>query len=188
MTTTALYLGRFQPFHKGHFRLILGLRGKYDKVVIGLCSCQKHHTKRNPFTFWERYEMITNTLDRLYLGKDWYEIIPIPDIECPERWAQFVDAIFGKRDVVITNNPNTRDLFESIGDKVEGFPVERVYIGINHNQRYGSNKYGYTDVSGTKVRDSLSKDNVWQLMVPYTVLNYLISINAKDRIKQIYND
>ena len=186
---TALYLGRFQPFHLGHLQLIEGLSANYKKIVIGLCSCQKHGTRRNPFTFWDRYQMLHNTLSNnptLSMRKTKLEIIPIPDIECPEKWASFVHAIFGDYDVVITNNPDTKHLFESIGDKVEGYPKERVEC---HTFMHG---YGWLDVSGTIVRDCILSGLKYghydyHKFVPLEVWLYIEKHKLDLELKRIYN-
>jgi len=177
---TVLYLGRFQPFHLGHLQVLLKLKKEYAKVVVGLCSCQKHHTKRNPFTFWERYEMITRTLSNYYKDLGGFEIIPIPDIECPEKWSQFVHAIFKEYDLVITNNPNTRKLFESIGDKVESIPEQYCLVVDNLLVPHS-----------TLIRDSLAEGidgGTWMLMVPRPVVLYLLDLKAEDRLRQIYKE
>lgn len=165
---TALYLGRFQPFHLGHLSVVTNASVRYNKVVIGLCSCQKHHTKRNPFTFWERYEMIVNTLKDKGITN--YDIIPIPDIECPLRWAEFVKVICTDFDVVLSNNPNTRELFEKAGCEVKN-------IGIIHS------------VCATNIREGLwwypEKRWMWSTEVPNEVFKYIHSNELWKRVQSI---
>ena len=36
--TTALFIGRFAPAHKGHIAAVKKLLSEYDKVIIGLGS------------------------------------------------------------------------------------------------------------------------------------------------------
>ena len=61
----ALFLGRFQPFHNGHLRVVEYLSKNYDEVIIAVCSAQYAMTKRNPFTYFERHMMIEDTLSML---------------------------------------------------------------------------------------------------------------------------
>lgn len=187
---TALYLGRFQPFHNGHLRIIEDLTKRFDRVVIALCSSQKHNTKRNPFTVWERYQMIKNTLSKR-LRETQYEVIPMPDIECPERWADFTHAIFGDYDVVITNNSNIRKLFENRGDKVEG--TETKTVNIKRKKRNAPDYVDTVDISGTHIRDAIACDivdydisNDWIYCVPCEVSYYIKKIYGVERIKKLY--
>ncbi len=58
----AVYIGRFQPFHKAHLETLrLGLRIA-DIVVVGLGSAQESRTEKNPFTVVEREKMIQAAL------------------------------------------------------------------------------------------------------------------------------
>ena len=50
----ALYIGRFQPFHKGHLKILQKLAKKYDEIIIGIGSSQYSNTLENPFTSEER--------------------------------------------------------------------------------------------------------------------------------------
>ena len=178
--TTALYLGRFQPFHLGHLSVVKSISKKYDKTVIAICSAQHSHTKRNPFTYGERLKMIEDTLKDENVSN--YRIIPIPDIDCPKRWAEFCHAIFGDYDEVITNNSNTRKLFEDRGDKVKGVPIYQLEYETHF--RYIGNP-GWFKISGTFVRTRIRLDDgVWKV-VPSKVRHYLFKIKAHNRLKNI---
>ena len=39
---TALFIGRFQPLHKGHIAVIKNLMKKYDKVLVGIGSAENY--------------------------------------------------------------------------------------------------------------------------------------------------
>jgi len=171
----ALYLGRFQPFHMGHLNIIKGLAEKYDEVVIGLCSAQCSHTLRNPFTYVERYQMITLALSEVNIHN--YKIVPIPDINHWDRWADFCNEIFGEYDVVVTNNPDTRKLFEKRGDKVEGFKITK---------RDGAS------ITGTRTREVMSKsehDVYWwkqlKVLVPEAVYYYIRFQSLELRMRKL---
>lgn len=70
-----LFIGRFQPFHKGHEELINTVLQKGKKVLIGLR--ETGIDENNPYTYEERAEMIRD----VYPDKDNVKIIKIPDIE-----------------------------------------------------------------------------------------------------------
>ena len=73
-----LYIGRFQPFHKGHKSIVEAALKQCDKLIIGIGSSQEIRTKRNPFSYEEREQMIL----RSFFAEELYSriiIIPIPD-------------------------------------------------------------------------------------------------------------
>lgn len=151
--TTALFLGRFQPFHLGHLHVIREALTKYDNIKIAICSSQEHHTDRNPYTVWERYDMIHNSLQEAGIFR--YEVIPIPDLHNPERWTEFITVIFGECDVVYTNNPDTSALFKSIGVKVEG------------------TSFGADGVCSTMIREHIKHNLDVSFYVPPYVIEFL---------------
>lgn len=59
---TAIYIGRFQPFHNGHMRAIEHALRTVDRVVIILGSAQSPRTVKNPFTVDERMMMIRSAV------------------------------------------------------------------------------------------------------------------------------
>ena len=49
---TALFIGRFQPFHSGHVDAIKQISEK--EIIIGIGSSQYSGTDDNPYSFEER--------------------------------------------------------------------------------------------------------------------------------------
>jgi bifunctional NMN adenylyltransferase/nudix hydrolase len=58
----AILIGRFQPFHFGHQRLVEHALRSADRVVIVVGSDKQHRSVKNPFTFEERERMIRGCL------------------------------------------------------------------------------------------------------------------------------
>ena len=83
--TRAFFIGRFQPFHKGHLAMVKRILQSNDELVIGIGSAQYSHTGENPFTGGERYEMIKRALDAE--GIHDYHIVPIPDTHVHSVWV-----------------------------------------------------------------------------------------------------
>ena len=65
----SLFIGRFQPFHKGHQLIIKKIKNNFEKINIGIGSSQYHHTITNPFTSDERKLMIKKSLEEIWYGK-----------------------------------------------------------------------------------------------------------------------
>jgi len=159
----ALFIGRFQPFHKGHLKLIVNLYKKYNKIMIGIGSSQYSHKKDNPFTSDERKKMISETLKANNVKN--FQIILIPDIHNPPKWVEHVLQLTNDFDVVITNNSFTKKLFEEKGFKVRSTDL------------YDKDKF-----SGTVIRKKMINNENWIDLVPETVYDYIKNIDMKKRL------
>ena len=73
---TASLLGRWQPFHDGHFELILRAYEKVDQVIIYVKDV--HKIGDNPFTFTKVKKIIDKRLS--YLFKNRYKVVLAPNI------------------------------------------------------------------------------------------------------------
>ena len=58
MFTDLVYIGRFQPFHNEHLRVIEQALTKCDHLVLVIGSCNVARSTKNPFTAEEREAMI----------------------------------------------------------------------------------------------------------------------------------
>lgn len=63
MCTCALFIGRFQPFHRGHMSALQDiLQTGYDHVVLIVGSANISRTDNNPWTYTERELLIRTCL------------------------------------------------------------------------------------------------------------------------------
>jgi nicotinamide-nucleotide adenylyltransferase len=159
----ALFIGRFQPFHKGHLKVIQNASNQYNEVIIGIGSSQYGHTLDNPFTSDERKQMIQKSLKKIDVNN--YKIIFIPDIHNPPKWADHVLSIFSDFDVIITNNSLTKRLFLEKGYSVEKTPL------------YDKHRF-----SGKEIRRRMMKGEQWKNLVPTEVNNLIKEINGTQRL------
>jgi len=161
--TTGLFIGRFQPFHKGHLQDIKDALNEVDELIIAIGSSQFSHTEENPFSVEERIEMIEDTLMQNDISN--YTIFPIPDISDDERWVAHVSSIVPEFDVVFTGNAMTEKLFSERGYKVKRV---RMLEGIN----------------GTTIREMMLKNENWQELVPEEVAEFLEKIKGAERVRE----
>jgi len=161
-----LFIGRFQPFHKGHLKVIKYLLEKYDKIVIGIGSSQYKNISKNPFSSEERKRMIEKTLKNESLSE--YEIIDIPDIHNPPKWVDHVLSIFSDFEVVASNNDFTKELFQKKGYKVVDTPI-----------------FDGEHLSGKNIRKRIKNNEEWRDLVPNPVLAIIKKINGIKRIKNL---
>jgi len=130
----ALYIGRFQPFHLGHFAALKYILREEKEVVLAIGSSQHSHTIENPFTLGERIEMIYATLkeEGIY---DRVVISSVPDVERHYIWVELVLQNCPKFNVVYTNDPLTTLLFMEKRYEVKPIPFyEREKYEAKKNQ------------------------------------------------------
>lgn len=120
-TRVGLIVGRFQPLHWGHVRLIEWIRADGARPLVGLGSSQFSHTRENPFTADERRRMI-QAADQA-LGLKVGAVEEVPDIFDDTRWVQHVEGCVGHFDVVYSNNEWTSGLFTAAGYEVRPAPL-----------------------------------------------------------------
>jgi len=116
-----LIVGRFQPVHWGHVRLIEWIRADGAVPHVGIGSSQFSHTRENPFTAPERRRMI-EAADRA-LGLKVGAVSEVPDIFDDTRWVEHVEGCVGAFDVVYSNNEWTAGLFTAAGYEVRPAPL-----------------------------------------------------------------
>lgn len=115
---TALFIGRFQPFHNGHASVLEQMqRDGITHAIIGVGSSQYSRTDDNPFTYEQRRAMIHSALEGR-TGIPSFEVIAIPDIHNPPKWVAHVNSLVPEYDVVYTGNPVVQDLFKSDGANI----------------------------------------------------------------------
>src|SRR3989338_528293 len=96
--TTALFLGRFQPFHLGHLYVIKEALKEADKIIIGVAYNEGADKNENPFSVKERIDMIDLALPANDVSN--YTVFPVPDNEDDGRWVEELEALLPKFDVV----------------------------------------------------------------------------------------
>lgn len=161
----ALFIGRFQPFHKGHLYVIKTMQNDFDQISIGIGSSQYSHTKKNPFSFSERKMMINQVLTASDIS---YSLYAIPDIHDPPRWLSHVQSIVPCFDVIVTNNAFTETLCNK-----QNIPV----IKTGFHQK--------NTCSGSEIRRRIACQQPWQHLVPPAVKDIILSIDGVKRIQQL---
>lgn len=162
----ALFIGRFQPFHNGHLRLLQNVADEYDELIIGIGSSQYKYTIDNPFTLNERKSMIEQSLKDANINN--YNIFPIPDIHNLPKWVSHVESLIADFDIVISNNTLTKRLFSQKGYRIKETPW--------------FNRYQY---SGKEIRRRMINDESWKNLVPTQVYMIVMEIKGVERLKQL---
>lgn len=162
----ALFIGRFQPFHRGHLLVLQQLSTQYKEIIIGIGSSQESNTQENPFSEQERKLMITRSLEAVGIHE--YRVVSIPDIHDPPHWVDHVCNIVSDFDAVIANNPFTRKLFSEKGYVVKG------------TARFQRNLY-----SGKEIRRRMAQKEPWEDLVPEAVVRIMKEIDGAQRVQHL---
>ena len=161
-----LLIGRFQPFHKGHFEVIKEIASRVDKLIIGIGSAQESHTFEDPFTAGERHLMISESLNQAGIVN--YYLIPIVDIHRYSVWVAHVKSLVPPFDAIYTNNDLTARLFKEAG------------VEVRRPALYDREKY-----SGHSVRQIMAEDGDWKSFVPEGTIRVMEEIDGATRVKEL---
>lgn len=151
-----LYIGRFQPFHRGHLSVVREALKHCDKLVIAIGSAQEDRTKKNPFSFEERKIFIWRSLWGL---NERVVIVPVKDrIEYSDdgSWGQYVlDCVEKECGLRPTINFEGAELCRSTW--FDGIDIERVVFNRE-----------IVPISATAVRNAILADdyNAFAEMTP----------------------
>lgn len=87
---TGLFVGRFQPFHRGHERVVRKMLEECETIIIAIGSAQEFGTEKNPFRYEYRRNMIQKTFPE-YFNR--IIILGVADRKNPsedETWGEYL--------------------------------------------------------------------------------------------------
>ena len=103
-----VYIGRFQPLHNGHVRIIQDISQLAEQVIVIIGSKSNPVTIKNPFSYEERVEIIATSTHVIYMqvyGVEDYdyddfkwisEVTQIVNNECDEQKLKIAIAGYNK--------------------------------------------------------------------------------------------
>ena len=163
-----LMMGRFQPFHLGHLKLVKQILDKCDEVIIAITSSQFNYLEKDPFTAGERIEMIHNSLTEEDIDLKKCFVISIENQFNIATWASYLTSALPSFDKVYSGNDYVAMLLADSGiDVVKPKFLEREQF------------------NATKLRSMIISDDNWKDSVPNAVYEFLTKINAKNRLEVI---
>jgi nicotinamide-nucleotide adenylyltransferase len=178
---TALWVGRFQFPHHGHFDGAKQIQEEgIEKILIGVGSAQEKNTLKNPFTFKERKDMLDLGLKKT-LSID-YEIVALPDMPTDAQWVDHIAELF----------PGEKE--GSWEDKKVGskYSFENVFSGNPWVQKCFNNYATCNTLDENRV--SLSASTLREKLGQYEdvsygtypeIVEYLKKVNGQKRLEQL---
>lgn len=172
-----LICGRFQPIHRGHVELIKTALKECDTLVIAVGSAQEYGTKKNPFDFETRKELILRSLWGVY-NKN-VVIIGVNDrknIVDDSSWGKYlISQVIDQTGLVPTVNFTGKE-------EVRSHWFDEVPIIQQEVDR------DILPISATEVRQAILDDD-YVKFVELTPPGLWLQYNKiQDKLKEIYND
>lgn len=163
--TRGFYIGRFQPYHNGHHRMVKRIAEDVDELVLGIGSAGDSHSRHDPFTAGERIMMITKSLVDFDLVT---YAVPIEDLDRNSVWVSHVQSMSPDFDVAYSNNPLVIQLFDEAGVEVRQSPM-----------------FNREVLEGTELRERMVEDENWRNLVPDPVVEVVEETNGIERIQRV---
>ena len=164
---TALFIGRFQPFHKGHLEIIKTILKSNDKVIIVIGSAEKNFLPKNPLTAGERHQIITEALDEAKITPDKYYIIPIRNINNYALWVHHLNMYLPPYQQVYTGSDIVKACYST--HQAEIMEIDKRHL----------------EISATKIRKAMIKDDPWEEFVPKSTAKTLHNWEIPTRVRTI---
>lgn len=174
--------GRFQGLHLGHMEYLLAGKQRCKYLIIGIANPDKSLTAfseenphrstelANPFTYYERFEMIRGAMQESGISLNEFSIVPFP-INYPEYLFNYVPS---KATYYITIYDawglKKKQVLEELGCKTE------VMWRRTPEQK---------PISGTRIRTLIADNGEWKALVPPFVYNYITENGIDQRIRDI---
>jgi len=170
---TGLFIGRFQPLHKGHIDIIKKILKENKQIIIVVGSAEKNYVPENPMTAGERVLLIDETLKAEHINPSRYCIIPVRNIDNYALWVDHLNLYVPPYNAIYTGSPIVKACYEGAQSKHKLIKIKRT-----------------RPVSGTAIRLSMlaetpNKTKDWEKMVPKKTAELLKKLGLPKRIKQI---
>ena len=179
MIQTGVIHGRFQVLHNDHLKYLLAGKARCEHLVVGITNpdpsltktdtadLKRSSDKANPFTYFQRYQIVRAALTHHGLGEEQFSVVPFP-INFPELYRHYLplDATFF---LTIYDEWGERKLalFQSLG-----LTTEVLW------RRTSATK----GLSATDIREKIAAGEPWQHQVPPGVAEIIKKSMGSDSI------
>lgn len=172
--------GRFQLFHNDHLNYALLAKEQCKKLIVGITSPEnatlireevdphRSEASANPFTYYERYNMVKLALLEAGVKREDFEIVPYP-IERPEVLSNYV--------------PLTATSFFTIYDRWGYEKLERLKsLGYGTVVLFDDRE---KKMCSTDIREKIAFGTEWKDMVPNAVYKYIIENRLTEKVLKV---
>ncbi len=116
-----LFIGRFQPFHKGHLFALRYAESRCKRLIIGIGSSNQSGTERDPISAAGRIRIIKAALGPQEIDRrkiSFMRIMQIPDFNDNDVWFRYIMSREPDIEVVFSRHWLVKKIFREHGIKV----------------------------------------------------------------------
>lgn len=205
-----VFIGRFQPFHNGHKRVIDRALELADNVLVLVGSSNRSRSIRNPFTFEERKDMIERTyskvnsaherVERYVAGTQIYDFLPrvkvrpLDDVMYnDDRWIEQVQRTVTRELLEIANRETPNVYLSGTNDirvGLIGCEKDHTSYYLKLFPTWGNEGVEFYDpINATDIRDDFFKGGEnYETYVPLQVYEQLEAFRETDTYVDIVNE
>ncbi len=110
-----LFMGRFQPFHKGHLHALEFASSLCRHIVIGVGSSQEDGTASNPLPSEKRIRIIKAGIRKARTVKADVRFMEVPDFRDNDLWFRYIMGKEPGISVVFSRNRLVKSIFRKHG-------------------------------------------------------------------------
>lgn len=167
---SALYIGRFQPFHLGHLSIVKRAVEENERVIIAIGSAEKNFLPQNPLTSSERFVLIEEILKDEGIPNEKFCIVPVRNINNYALWVNHVNLLVPPYDKLYTGSKIVEICY-----KHNPVTFEKI---VKIERKDG--------ISATEIRDKMKDDEDWEKLVPKKAVELLKKWEIPKRLKKTY--
>lgn len=165
---SALFIGRFQPFHNGHLHIVEEMLKKNDRAILIIGSAEKNFVPKNPLTAGERYQLIEAGLTEAKIPRERFCIIPVRNINNYALWVNHINMYAPPYSSLYTGSDLVKACYST--HHVDIHQIDRRHLNI----------------SATEVRQAMAQgSDKWTSMLPKSVASLLKEWQIPLRIQTI---
>lgn len=169
-------LGRLQPLHTMHLQYLLAAAEQCEHLVVGITNPIRHNVfesvsdpprslpESNPFSYFERYLMVRDSLEEAGLARTAFDIVPAP---------------LGSSDLLeCLPSPKVATVFVTVYD---AWGAERIELLTRLGYRVEvlwNRPASEKGITGTEVRRAMRGADDWRSSVPAAVARLIDGFDA----------
>ncbi|MBT4917362.1 nicotinamide-nucleotide adenylyltransferase [Candidatus Peregrinibacteria bacterium] len=173
---SALFIGRFQPFHNGHLDIVKKILEDNQRVILAVGSAEKNYLSSNPLTAGERFRVIDESLREAGISSERYAIVPVRNVNNYALWVNHINIYVPPYTRIYTGSPIVKACYEGKYQRPDGTCKTGPEVIQVEKE---------LEVSATKVRESILNKDDWESLVPKAAAKVLKEMELPKRLQTI---